>query len=112
MVFILAIEEGKKIMWEVNFNMSKTLYEKTRKARATAGSCLVEDKKTMVLERLAKAVEKLKEARKEIRKAVQLALEMKEDGDDISNQVVSAVAEAFASYDNSWILREYIKDFA
>jgi len=89
--------------------LNKTLYEKGKKARTF---CLIEDEKTMVLARLVKAVEKLKEARKEIRKAVQHAMEMKENGDDISNQVVSAVVEAFASYDNSWILRDYIKNFA
>jgi UDP-N-acetylmuramoylalanine-D-glutamate ligase len=89
--------------------LNKPLYEKGKKARTF---CFIGDEKTMVLERLAKAVEKLKEARKEIRKAVQLAMQMKENGDDISNQVVSAVVEAFASYDNSWILRDYIKDFA
>jgi len=48
--------------------------------------------KHQILERLERAVDKLKEARKEIHEAVLAALEMKEGGNDIADQVVAAMA--------------------
>jgi hypothetical protein len=80
--------------------MSVILNEEWKKPVQLGGfclrACLVKDRKTLILERLEKAVAKLKEARREIRKSVQLTLEMKGDGDDIADQVMAAVAEAFA----------------
>ena len=49
-------------------------------------------KKAEVLKRLKRAVEKLKEARKEIHEALLAAMKMNEDGDDIADYVMAAVA--------------------
>jgi hypothetical protein len=54
-------------------------------------ACLIENKKAAVLKRLEHANEKLKDARKEINEAVLAALEMKEDGDDIADQMIIAM---------------------
>jgi uncharacterized coiled-coil DUF342 family protein len=88
--------------------MNETLFEKARKAQRPASYCLIENKKALVIKRIEAAIQKLKETRREVRKLIQQALEMKEAGDDIANQVIAAVAEAFASDGNSWILRDYI----
>jgi len=65
----------------------------------------METGKAQILERLHRAIEKLKEARKEIHEAVLAALEMKEEGNDVADQVIHAMAvlatddmEAFADY--------------
>ena len=63
-------------------------------------ACLLKIKKTVILERLEKAVAELKEARREIRKDVQLTLKMKGEGDDIADQVMAAVTEAVTSENN------------
>ena len=55
--------------------------------------CLLEIKKIMILEQLEHALTKLKQARLEIREAVQETLKIKEDGDDIADQVVAIVTE-------------------
>jgi len=65
----------------------------------------METAKTQILQKLERAIEKLKEARREIHEAVLAALEMKEAGNDIADQVIDAMAvlatddfEAFADY--------------
>jgi hypothetical protein len=97
------LEKAKYFMWEVNFSMSKTLLEKTRKATTTASYHISGYEKTVILERLGRAVEKLKQARKEIRYAIQVILEMKEAGDGIADQAVAAVAEMCNSDGNARI---------
>ena len=52
----------------------------------------MEVKKAEVLKRLECAVKKLKEARKEIHEALLAAMKMNEDGDDIADYVMAAVA--------------------
>ena len=54
---------------------------------------LLETKKIMILEQLEHAMTKLKQAQLEIRAAVQETLKMREDSDDIADQVFAAVAE-------------------
>jgi hypothetical protein len=65
----------------------------------------METAKAQILQKLERAIEKLKEARKEIHEVVLAALEMKESGNDIADQVIHAMAvlstddfEAFAEY--------------
>ena len=53
----------------------------------------------MISETLKTNIKKLREARKEIHKAALMARAMKEAGDDIANQVIVAVVEAFVSDD-------------
>ena len=92
-------------MWEVNFSMSKTLFEKAKKARTTIASHNISEyEKSVLLKRLENAVEKLKEARKEIRQAVKVVLRMKEAGDDVADQAIAAVAEMYPRDVNPWIL--------
>ncbi len=55
-------------------------------------ACLIEDKKTAVLEKLERANEKLKIAHKEITDAVLAALEMKHAGGDIAGQMLVVMA--------------------
>jgi len=62
---------------------------------ASANLYLLEEKKGMISETLKTNIEQLKKARKEIHKAILLALAMEEAGDDIANQVIVAVVEAF-----------------
>lgn len=52
----------------------------------------METQKQHLLEKLERAIQKLKEARKEIHEAVLAALEMKESGNDIADQVMAAMA--------------------
>jgi hypothetical protein len=79
---------------EVNFSMRAILFGEAKEDKArTTSFCLLEDKKILILEQLEEAVEKLKEARQEIREVVQMTWEMKDDGDDIADQVITAVAE-------------------
>ena len=52
----------------------------------------IEVRKAEVLKRLERAVEKLKEARKEIHEALLAAMKMNEDGDDIADYVMAAIA--------------------
>jgi hypothetical protein len=54
---------------------------------------LLETKKIIILEQLEHAITKLKQAQLEIREAVQETLKMKEDSDDIADQVIATVAE-------------------
>jgi hypothetical protein len=91
-------------MWEVNFSMSKTLFGKTRKAGISASYHISRYEKTVILERLGRAVEKLKEARKKIRQAVQVILKMKEAGDELADQALAAVVEMYPSVGNPWVL--------
>ena len=86
--------------------MNEILFEKAQKAEHPLSRWIVEDKKTLILERITKAVEKLKEARREIRECAQLTLEMKDAGDGAADEVLAAVAEAFASCSISWILKD------
>jgi hypothetical protein len=84
---------------EVNFSMSQTAYEtkeKEEKKNLEKGR-MPAIEKTLVLRRLQEAVEKLKEARREITHTVQRVIRMKETGDDIADQAVTAVIEAFAN---------------
>ena len=84
--------------------MSKILFEKTRKARTTASFHISEYEKTVILMRLGKAVEKLKESRKEIHATIQLLWRMKEDGDDLAEPAIAAVAEMYPWESSPWIL--------
>jgi hypothetical protein len=52
----------------------------------------METAKAQILQRLHRAIEKLKEARKEIHEAIQDALELKQDSDCIADQVMSEMA--------------------
>jgi hypothetical protein len=52
----------------------------------------MEAMKAEFVNRLECAVEKLKDARKELREAVIAALKMQEDGDDIADRVMAAMA--------------------
>jgi flagellar biosynthesis component FlhA len=94
----------KKYCEEVNFGMSKTSYRKTKKTEARSNSYIILDEKKMALSHLEKAVEKMKEARREIRKVARFTMELKENGDEIADKVISAVAETFGSYDGFWVL--------
>ena len=67
--------------------------------------------KHVVLKRLEKAVQKLKEARREIRQGIQEILRMKEAGDDIADQAVAAANEASFNDDNPWILSTSTKAY-
>jgi hypothetical protein len=91
-------------MWEVYFNMSETLFRKTNKARATASFHISGYEKKVLLKRLEKAVEKLKEARQDIHMAIQLILRMKEAGDDMAEPAIAAVAEMYPWQGNPWVL--------
>jgi hypothetical protein len=93
---------------EVNFT-SQNLGKKVKEAEIIESFHIYEYEKTLILERLEKAVEKLKEARLEIRKAVQAVIRMKEGGDDIANQALTAVVETFSGEGNNWSLPAYTK---
>ncbi len=90
--------------------MGVLLNESEKKPAVPISFCYVAEKKIMILEHLEEAVAKLREARREIRKVVRWTLEMKGDGDDIADQVLDSMVEAFANEDSSWILKDYIKD--
>ncbi len=90
--------------------MSVTLYEKAKTPRTLPGSCLIEDKRVIILERLKNAIQKLKEGRKEIREVVKLVLEMKNAGDDFADMIIVAVVETFVSKDDPQIFRDYITE--
>lgn len=90
--------------------MSETLFEKAKKDREPASLNISGYEKSVILERLERAVEKLKEAREEIRQAVQVILGMKEAGDDIVDHAIIAVAETFGSDGNPWILSASTKE--
>jgi hypothetical protein len=92
---------------EVNFSMNLALVEEIerKKAQSLASSILVEAKKIEILEQLENAITKLKESRLEIHKATQMALKMKENGNDIANQVVGTIAQIFTGNDNPWFKR-------
>ena len=87
--------------------MSNTLVEKPRN-RTQATSYNVEEKKIEILERLQNAIGKLKEARKEIHTTVQLTMNLKENGDDIADQILIGIIEAFTSYSNFSALKNEI----
>jgi hypothetical protein len=89
--------------------MSKTLFENTRRARTTASFLISEYEKTVILRRLGKAVEKLKEARKEIHTTTRLLLRMREAGDDLAEPAIAAVAEMCHLEGSPWILSENAK---
>ncbi len=90
--------------------MCVLLKEGGKKPAVSEGFCYVGDKKIMILKQLEQAVAKLREARREIRKIVRWTLEMKGDGDDVADQVLDSVVEAFTSQDSPWILKDYTRD--
>lgn len=53
---------------------------------------MAENQKEEILEKLERAISKLKEARREIHEAVLKALEMREAANDIADQVINAMA--------------------
>ncbi|MDG6222603.1 MAG: hypothetical protein IAX21_00865 [Candidatus Bathyarchaeota archaeon] len=57
------------------------------------------EKKEIISETLKTSLKKLKDARKQIHKTVLMSMAMKEAGDDIANQVIEVVVEAFFSED-------------
>jgi len=87
-------QEGVKIC------MSNALVKKPRRVTTQACNCNVKEKKFEILLRLQKAIRQLKEARKEIHTTVKLAMKLKENGDDIADQVIISVVEAITSYTN------------
>ena len=89
--------------------MNITLIKKTHKIQVNRKRRSVEEKKKKILKRLQKAIERLQDARKEIHETVQLTIQMKEDGDDIADNVMVGVIEAFTSYDHVPFLRRNIK---
>jgi demethoxyubiquinone hydroxylase (CLK1/Coq7/Cat5 family) len=91
-------------MWEVNFSMSKALSMKVKKDRKPASFNITEYEKTVISNQLEKAVERLKEARREIQQTIQKILRMKEDGDDIADQAIAAIAEALTNDNKPSIL--------
>jgi hypothetical protein len=90
--------------------MSETLFDEVKKDREPASLNISGYEKSVILERLERAVEKLKEAREEIRQAVQVILGMKEAGDDIADHAMVAVAETFGNDGNTWILSASAKE--
>ena len=84
--------------------MSKKLFGKTKKAITTASFHISGYEKGIILERLGRAVEKLKEARKEIRQTVQLILRLKETGDCMADQALAAVAALYLRQGNPWVI--------
>ena len=89
--------------------MSKTLFGKTKKAITTASFHISGYEKGMILERLGRAVEKLKEARKEIRQTIQIILRLKETGDGMADQAIAAVAALYPSQGNPWVINTNAK---
>lgn len=57
------------------------------------------EKEAILSETLKTNLKKLKKTRKQIHKTVLMSLAMKEAGDDIANQVIASVVEAFFSDD-------------
>lgn len=90
--------------------MSNTLIEKSRTIKTHANNCNVTEQNVEILLRLQKAIGKLNEARKEIHTTVQLAMKLKENGDDIADQVMIGVIEAFTCYTNFLALKNEIQD--
>ena len=75
--------------------MSQVVLKKSNGIKCSlkgASTSTMEAMKAEFVNRLECAVEKLKDARKEIREAVLAALKMKEDGDDIADCVMAAMA--------------------
>ena len=91
--------------------MSKVLCRKVRKDRTPKnGLILSEYEKAVILGRLGKAVEKLKQARIEIREVIKLVVRLKEKGDTIADQVLSAVVEVTSGTSNFRILGPNVKE--
>ncbi len=83
--------------------MSKTLYQETKKTRTISYVQLSGYERRIILRRLERTVEKLKEARTEIQQTIQIILRMKENGDDIADQTIRAVAEMYPNVSNPWL---------
>lgn len=91
-------------------SMSNALVEKPRRIKTQTNNCNVKGKKIEILLRLQKAIVKLQEARKEIHTSVQAAMKLKENGDDIADQVIIGVVEAFTSHTNFSAFQIEIQD--
>jgi prophage DNA circulation protein len=87
--------------------MSERIFEEMERMHPqfSTSSCLIKDKKRIILEQLENAISKLKEDRLAIRRVVRVLLNMKEAGDDVANQVVATVAQIFADNTDSWLKR-------
>jgi predicted RNA-binding Zn ribbon-like protein len=84
--------------------MSQAMCERTEKTKILPMFQMSRHEENLILKRLEKAVEKLKEARREIREAIQAVVRMQEAGDDVADQAIAAVVEAFTSDGNLWIV--------
>lgn len=87
--------------------MSTKLVDDSIKLKVNEMSCSVEEEKAQIIFRLQKAINKLQEARAEIHKLVLLTIDLKENSDDIADQVLAGVIQAFTDYsDFSWLLNQ------
>jgi len=75
--------------------MIEKIVEKSRTIKTKSNNYNIKEKKMEILVRLQMAIEKLKESWKEIHTTVQLAMNLKENGDDIADNVMMVVGEAF-----------------
>ena len=78
--------------------MSNTIVDNSMKVKFSKKSYSVKEKKAKILVRLQKAIEKLQEARQEIHELVLLTIHLKENSDDIADEIIIGVIEAFTDY--------------
>ena len=90
--------------------MIKTLVVKPKLIKTKANNYTVKEKKTEIVIRLQMAIEKLKEAWKEINTTVQLTMNLKENGDDITEQVMIGVVEAVSINTNFSELKNGVQE--
>ena len=89
--------------------MSNKLVDKSIKIKVSEKSCSVEEKKAQILVRLQKAIQKLHEARQEVHKLVLLTMNLKENSDDIADEVLNGVIQAFTDYKDFSLLSKQNK---
>ena len=90
--------------------MIKTLVVKPKLIKTKANNYTVKEKKTEIVIRLQMAIEKLKETWKEINTTVQLTMNLKENGDDITEQVMICVVEAVSINTNFSELKNGVQE--
>ena len=93
----------------MNFSMIEVIYERKDKTKIPTSFHVSEYERNLVLKRLEKALEKLKEARREIRGTIQAVLRMKTAGDDVADQAMVALIESFTNDDNTWTVNTFAK---
>lgn len=84
--------------------MSNTIVDRSIKLKISKKSYSVEEKKAQILARLQKAIKKLQEAREEVHQLVLLTIDLKENSDEIADEVITGVIQAFTDFQDFSLL--------